>query len=664
MRLRIVPPTLAAALLCFAPAVFADAFRPTRSDQLVERSHQIRVVVDRGHARATAVRTVFNGGEEHDQAFFDLSIPDTAVAVGLRTLGTLNGVPHWFEGELLEAEEAATRYRELTGVGGYTPKDPALLSWRERGHLYLQVFPCPPGQLKSVEYTFEMPTVYEEGRHVLELPQLGTEAIAATVTARAARSRDRLLFDGKPVAQNFGLVLDEPRRLELVPFDPEPVEGMLGTSDTGLGTAVSRWHLDVAARISEVPKGARVVVAIDASRSMEQWRHEAATAAAVAYLSHFVDARVEIIDFDRHARRRMGQFVAPAVAMQSLGTSHKALGNGSNVDLALDLADQLLATEEGPRRIVLITDGSTRSTLTTRDLSAALSRSEAILHLATVDVGAPQLLRDDDHAWAQVARTTGGLFWSASASSAAQEADEMRTTYEEWARPLRIDKVSLYAEGLEDQVDVPDVLEEGSGIERLSLKEPVHWVELTGELWSQPFRKVLHTNAEESKRWAALVFGQPDYSDLGEPEMMTLATYGGAVSPVTSYLAIEPGVRPSTVGLDWGSGGLGLSGIGEGGGGRGEGIGLGSIGSLASRAFDPEQELRQRLASGWKHCGGDPDSAEVVMETTLDEVVDVPAATLDDPDVALRSCLVEVAWAISLPSEFSRYPFRRFELRI
>ena len=31
---------------------------------------------------------------------------------------------------------------------------------------------------------------------------------------------------------------------------------------------------------------------------------------------------------------------------------------------------------------------------------------------------------------------------------------------------------------------------------------------------------------------------------------MILARHGGAVSPVTSYLAIEPGVRPSTEGIE------------------------------------------------------------------------------------------------------------------
>jgi len=71
--------------------------------------------------------------------------------------------------------------------------------------------------------------------------------------------------------------------------------------------------------------------------------------------------------------------------------------------------------------------------------------------------------------------------------------------------------------------------------------------------------------------------------------MMPLALYGGAVSPVTSYLAIEPGVHPSTEGLDEmegvGFGGLGLIGHGAGGGGKSE-----------TSAFDHADWLRRALA--------------------------------------------------------------------
>src|SRR6187397_1969489 len=97
------------------------------------------------------------------------------------------------------------------------------------------------------------------------------------------------------------------------------------------------------------------------------------------------------------------------------------------------------------------------------------------------------------------------------------------------------------------------------------------------------------------------------------PEMMTLAMYGGAVSPVTSYLAIEPGVRPSTEGLT----------EGEGGGGRGFGIGLGRAGMTHVTGnvspINRQAFLEQALRAEWGRCGGKADSASVDLETTQAE---------------------------------------------
>ncbi len=663
---------IAAAAGVAVPARAEDTVTGTRSSELVERSHHLEIVVDRGHARLVVRRTLYNGGAEHDQALFSVSLPDAAVAVGLRTLGTRAGRPHWFAGELLEAAEAASRYRELTGIGDAEPKDPALLSWQELGELRLQVFPCAPQAQKTIEYTLLMPTHYEDGRHLLRLPRLGTQQLPATATVHAARVSDRLLLDGQPLVKGARIELDAPRTVELLPSAPPPVEGALALAETGHGTAVSRWRLDVAHRISEVPRHARVIIAIDASRSMTRQRHQAGAAAAAAYLSHFDAAEVEVIDFDRRPHRRHGRFVTPSAAISDLERRAVPLGNGSHVDAALEFADQLLTEHPGPGRIVLVTDTRVRSSLTIRDLEAGLSRSRAILHLGTIDPGEASLSRDDEHAWSRVARRTGGLFWSAVApvgEDAAADAEDARRVFEEWARPLRIDRAELHVSGRETSdrpLDPGDdsgagALAEGASITELVVGAPVPWVELTGELWSQAYREVWRPDADESRRWAALVFGEEAHRELDEAEMLALAFRGDAVSPVTSYLAIEPGVRPSTAGLD--QDGLGLSGIGEGGGGRGEGIGLGSIGSLgsASDGWIPDEALAALVQAAWHHCGGE-GTVEVTVETTWDEIVDVPVVKLAEPDAASRACLLEAIWGLTLEERFCRYESERFEM--
>ena len=101
---------------------------------------------------------------------------------------------------------------------------------------------------------------------------------------------------------------------------------------------------------------------------------------------------------------------------------------------------------------------------------------------------------------------------------------------------------------------------------------------LAGTLWSDPIRREVAPLAGFSRQTAAFVFGADEYHELSDDEMMTVAMMGGAVSPVTSYVAAEPGTRPSTIGLP-GRGGFGTIGAGS---GSGMGYGTGG-GSLARR---------------------------------------------------------------------------------
>src|SRR5262245_38773630 len=122
LQRRLIGATAMICSLASAPAS-ADEVSGLRSPELVERKHAIALKMFRSHAELTVRRTVHNGGPRHDQATFFIDVPSGAVAVGLRTLGTLSGRPHWFSGDLMEAEAAAAKYRELTGIGGYYPKD-------------------------------------------------------------------------------------------------------------------------------------------------------------------------------------------------------------------------------------------------------------------------------------------------------------------------------------------------------------------------------------------------------------------------------------------------------------------------------------------------------------------------------------------------------------
>ena len=141
-------------------------------------------------------------------------------------------------------------------------------------------------------------------------------------------------------------------------------------------------------------------------------------------------------------------------------------------------------------------------------------------------------------------------------------------------------------------------------------------------------------------------------STLADSEMMTLAMAGRAVTPVTSYLAVEPGVRPSTEGFE--PSGIGLRGVGQGGSiGHGTGAGFGRV---ASQVFDFQAYLHNSLADAWKACGGGARRLEIKVETTGREVVDVPTSVVTGGggSAGVAACMAEAAWALDLPTEFTQ----------
>lgn len=636
----------------------ADKFYGTRTLTLAERRHTGVLTLAPDRAELVVQRAVYNPAKVSDQATFMIDLPEGAVATRLRTRGIGPGAP-WFEGELLEAEAAAARYRELTGLGGYYPKDPALLSWRYQGRLALQVFPCPAHSEKLVEYSLQLPLRYEQGRYHVKLRALGTEALPARIQVLLKSNQDELSVDGKPFSSGGYLPMpvgDDEELDVALRHQAAPLEVTLSSQDFASGRVLTHFAVRAAPRLSQPPKQPYVVIVVDGSRSLRGGFDEAAKAALGAYLSQMPDARVELLTFDRHVQRQLNGFADVSTALHAISVLALGKENGSEVDRALFDADQLLTTTPSgsARRIVLLTDGLTRSALTPERLRGAIGQSGAVLHVGLLHGGPTELSRDDAHPWASAVRTTGGLVWNASApdeSTLDNEAEaELRSVYEEWVRPLRIDHVSTFSDDGTLSARVAETLAEGEGSQELYLdSEPARRLSVSGELWSTPIKVLARRDATQDAHWAALLFGTELLNELSEPEQMTLAFKGHAVTPVTSFLAIEPGVRPSTDGLEetaFGIGGIGLGGIGVGGGGRDYGIGHGP-------RLDREGFLRDRLRRELTRCGGNAGSAYAEVETTLDEIVRVQVgATRDSLLSAVADCLTEGAWALLLPSGF------------
>ena len=642
----IVTGSLALALV--SSSASGDTIEATRYE-LLERSHVVEVRINRGFATLVVQRKVANSGPKSDQATFRLSIPDTAVATRLRTAGvTSKGETVWFEGELMEAEAAAKKYEELTGIGGYYPKDPALLSWRAQGSLALQVFPVPAQSTKTVEYTLTMPVTYENGAYRLELPQMGTDAMSALLRVSAAHPEDAISVNDVVPAAGTGAAIsvraDKPVTIELRPRGVTAVDTALASVPFAPGKHLVRARIAAAPHLAEAPVGAHVVILFDGSRS----HHDASAglSAVRAYLGHMPGATVEFLTFDREVRAPLGHALPVGTALAKLAAFELEPRNGSRIDDALARADTILqASSATAKRVLVVTDTLTRSELTPDKVGAASWKSGALVHLAVVVNGGTSMTRDDDSPWARLPRRTGGVFWNASAAGNVDTA--ARSTFEEWARPKRIDK--LIVSGLTGSFVAPSELDEGAGIDHFAIADAAtSRVDITGELWSRPIHSSTTPSAEQGKLASALVFGSTLWSQLTEPEQMTLALQGGAVSPVTSYLAIEPGVRPSNEGLDWGTVGHG-SGTS---GGQGFGMGHGRLGgSHAGRDVDKNAWLAGQLRGFVRTCAPKASEISAKLESTLDEVVDVGAVELGPTrDAKAEACVREAIWNLALPA--------------
>jgi subtilisin-like proprotein convertase family protein len=404
-----------------------------------------------------------------------------------------------------------------------------------------------------------------------------------------------------------------------------------------------RLEVDVAPQLSKLPVRAQVVFVVDASYSAGEQRLAAQLALLRAYLTHVPDAEVEVIAYRRTARRIFGDFVrAPDVAKRldaALAAKAFALGNGSALDDGAKLAATALAKRTGPRRVVLLTDEMLRTRLTPALALAPLAAlsADTVVHLVIPDLDHDDrvtLEREDGHDLAALARTHHGIVARVRGFPLKTDKD-LPPAVLELVRPTKIEKLAVTG-GF--ALDAP-VLTEGAGL-RLwwKGKAPAARVALTGEMWSDPVRKDVDAAPAFSRTSAAFVFGADEHQSLSREEMLQVAFAGRAVSPVTSYVAFEPGTRPSTIGLDHtiGHGSGTGSGYGVGGGRGGMRSGRPDVASLIdTRAC----VTNHKPAAGWH--------VTLNVETTRAEIVDVQTADKS----AFAACLVETAWLVRLPAD-------------
>ncbi|MFU8806463.1 MAG: VIT domain-containing protein [Bradymonadaceae bacterium] len=614
-------------------SAYADTLRSTLGEPVTEVSHSVTLSVEGGIATYVVRRTFANAGESHDEAVLSVIMPTGAVATGLR----IRAGAVWYEGDLLPADEAAAKYTELTGMGVFDPLDPALLAWETSSSLHLRVFPVPPGGTATLEYTLTAPLSWKNGEAITHYPRGGGGPSLSPVVLQFLEHSAELFVDERRVTFEQPVVLTAARQsshAELRLRSNEPaIVGRMGYTDwvhlsSERPRRFTKIEYDLPARLSEMPKEAKVVFLIDRSRSVGERLMQAQLDVIEGFASYLPDAHFELVMVDRAASSLHGDFITREKLQEVIGALRESgvmLKNGSNLDQGLELGRKLLEDADGPRFIIAFTDDNLRRSWDTHPVAESTGITT---HVVVLDQG---FERDDAHRLAPVAHREGGILVRAGITS------RLEVEVEHLVRPIRLDHVSIVGTG-----DHISHIHEGTSYRFFKAVDKLPRGTLRAKLWSRSIEVNPQRRAAFDRATAGWVFSHDLHEDLEEEDMMELAIYAGAVSPVTSYLAIEPGVRPSVAGMDRsGMGGLGLTGSGSG----GAGYGL-AQGSVQAPRIDLDPEPCRGLHPNQR--------AQVTVHTTTIEVVDVVATTANE----FTECIVESVWAITLPLDYHRYEYR------
>jgi len=187
--------------------VMADRLIATRGQELVEVSHRVDVTIKDGTSTMVVRRSFENRGTRTDEAWLQIHLPYGAAVTGLR----IKAGKVWHEGELMERNEAARLYQELTGIGPHAPKDPAILFWVWADRVDLRVFPLLAGKRSTVEYTLTVPTNYENGRYSVNYPRAAKGLIDPKIKIRppAKSPASDIVIDGLRVPRRTWVPLPE-----------------------------------------------------------------------------------------------------------------------------------------------------------------------------------------------------------------------------------------------------------------------------------------------------------------------------------------------------------------------------------------------------------------------------------------------------------------------
>ncbi len=549
---------------------------PVRMTQMT-----VQVTVVDGVASTTLKQTWRNDGAAEAEATWILPLPPGVVADGF-TL-TIGGVP--VAGEVLNSDTARGVYEGIVR----SRRDPGLLEYFGRGCLRARVFPIPPRGETSVTVGFRqvLPESLGLRRWSFAFGAAGAEGLAPErlVLDLVVRSR-------KAIKNAFA-----PLAAIQVRKDDHEVRASFEGSSAGLpehelavyyGLSEAEFGLDLLThRAAAEPEGTflmlispkrewqtseilrkSIVFVLDTSGSMEGKKIEQAKAALRLFLLSLApDDRFDVVTFATEAQPFFGERVpatADKIAEALARVERLSAAGGTNIDGALAAALRGPSEEGRVPIVVFLTDGEPTVGVTDPSaiLAAVRTGNAARARMFVLGVGA----KLDTRLLDTLASENGG------ARDYVREEeridDKTRALFAKLSHPVMTDLV-LAIDGLQPTQLVPAKLPDLFAGDRLELfgryaGEGAHAIRLAGVVggvrrefvYEGSFaRETPAESAFLAPLWAerrvgllldAIRLNGTDPELVGEVER--LGREYRIVTPYTSHLVLEPGLRVSASG--------------------------------------------------------------------------------------------------------------------
>jgi hypothetical protein len=654
---------LAAALLVALLAGEAAAQHPLPGAPLVsEDRHTVSVELARAGATLTVTRTLSNAGLLHAQVDLPVPIPCEALLDQVE-IETPRG---WERAELLEPDAGEARLSAALGVGRQDPQiqlahdsDTALLVSRDGWgcDARVQLYPVPPGGSRSFRYRLFVPSHYGEGRYAIELPSLAGHGRDPELELRVVDPEIVAELDGSvltdtslpPTGGSAHTVILRPRdpgagQVRVVDLDLAGLLAQHGTPDPApdpAGEPVARLteaEFEAPSQLAVVPEVRRVVIVLDASRSLPERHRQQLQDFAAVYLGDLAQqgARVEILTFHREIRRVYHAFVPADWGATDLPKLEIEAGNGSELGLALAQARALLdqaAVEhggEGVDWIVALSDLDLRSDFDLASEHAAAAAAGIRLHVvehggtetfAPATTGAP---------WTALAMATGGMAWQLSGDAFAFASELIQPT-RIWDLAVELEfadgshhseaRERWFAAG-ERHAWVDPSADRSAALERIAF---------VGEVWGRRRAWLGAPDPSAARRRAGALASRGD-TELPAPVLAALAFYAEVVSPFSSAWALAEFDGTAPVPFELGGWGFGAT------GGYSSSIGCGGSGHGTRQPRTNPLSFEALAQDIVDHC--QPAGAGVwTLETTDLEIVAVASE---------NGCLRARSWATDI----------------